>query len=126
MEAAGADAENFTQWDRLFHQRIADGKAQVHFGGSTDDLTGAVELELADAILKSPELSVMGGFKLTDLGVGTLTLKVKMNLKKMKRARIEDMVKGWFIGHFEPSLLKTDQFEVGLLQRSKGPETPPH
>lgn len=59
-----------------------NGKAQVHYGGSTDDLTGAVELELADAILKSPELSVMGGFKLSDLGVGTLTLKVKMNLKQ--------------------------------------------
>jgi DNA-binding FadR family transcriptional regulator len=25
MEAAGADAERFTQWDRIFHQRIADG-----------------------------------------------------------------------------------------------------
>lgn len=59
-----------------------DGKAQIHYGGSTDDLTGAVELELADAILKSPELSVMGGLKLTDLGVGTFTLKVKMNLKQ--------------------------------------------
>lgn len=58
------------------------GKAQVHYGGSTDDLTGAVELELADAVLKSPELSMMGGFKLTDLGVGTLTLKVKMGLKQ--------------------------------------------
>lgn len=58
------------------------GKAQVHYGGSTEDLTGAVELELADAVLKSPELSMMGGFKLTDLGVGTLTLKVKMGLKQ--------------------------------------------
>ena len=58
------------------------GKAQVHYGGSTDDLTGAIELELADAILKSPEVSMMGGFKLTDLGVGTLTIKVKMNLKQ--------------------------------------------
>lgn len=25
MEAAGADAERFTHWDRIFHQRIADG-----------------------------------------------------------------------------------------------------
>jgi quercetin dioxygenase-like cupin family protein len=40
----------------------------------------------------------------------------------MKRAKLEDMVKGWFIGHFEPSLLKTDQFEVGLLTRKKGPD----
>jgi len=42
----------------------------------------------------------------------------------MKRAKLNDMVKGWFIGHFEPSILKTDQFEVGVLQRKKGGEEP--
>lgn len=58
------------------------GKMQVHFGGSTDDMTGAVDLELADAILRSPELSIQGGLRLQDLGVGTFTLKIRMNLKQ--------------------------------------------
>lgn len=34
------------------------------------------------------------------------------------------MVKGWFIGDFEPSILKTKDFEVGLLTRYPGKETP--
>jgi quercetin dioxygenase-like cupin family protein len=34
--------------------------------------------------------------------------------------KIKDYVRGWFIGNFEPSLLKTDQFEVGLLTHKKG------
>ncbi len=59
-----------------------NGKMQMHYGGSTDDMTGQVELELADAVLRSPELSVQGGLRLQDLGVGTFTLKVKMNLKQ--------------------------------------------
>jgi type II secretion system protein N len=58
------------------------GKVAVHYGGTPDDLTGAVELELADAILRSPELSIQGGLQLQDLGVGTFTLKVKMALKQ--------------------------------------------
>ena len=31
----------------------------------------------------------------------------------MKTYNIKDMKHGWFIGNFEPSMLKTDQFEVG-------------
>ncbi len=57
------------------------GSAKVHWGGSTDDLSGAVDLELADAMLKQPELNLQGGLRLTDLGVGTLTLKVRIGLK---------------------------------------------
>jgi quercetin dioxygenase-like cupin family protein len=30
------------------------------------------------------------------------------------------MTKGWFVGNFEPTVLKTDQFEVGLKQYKKG------
>jgi len=44
----------------------------------------------------------------------------------MKKQRIEDMWRGWFIGNFEPSLLKTDQFEVGLLTHKKGEVWPKH
>ena len=37
----------------------------------------------------------------------------------MKLDRIENFKRGWFIGNFEPSLLKTN-FEVGLQQSKKG------
>lgn len=38
----------------------------------------------------------------------------------MKIARIEEMTKGWFIGNFEPSLLKTNAVEVALKKYKKG------
>jgi hypothetical protein len=37
----------------------------------------------------------------------------------MKHANINDFTKGWFVGNFEPSLLKED-FEVGLHQHTAG------
>ncbi len=58
------------------------GSAKVHYGGSTEDLSGNVDLELADAILKSPELNMEGGLKLADLAMGAITIKVKMGLKQ--------------------------------------------
>lgn len=36
------------------------------------------------------------------------------------------MTRGWFIGNFEPSILKTKEFEVGLLTHSKGEYWAPH
>lgn len=36
------------------------------------------------------------------------------------------MIRGWFIGNFEPSVLKTDQFEVGLLTHPAGEKWPHH
>lgn len=56
-----------------------NGSAKVHVGNQGEELNGDVDLELADAILKSPELE--GGLRMTDLGLGTVTLKVKMGLK---------------------------------------------
>lgn len=38
----------------------------------------------------------------------------------MRVARIENMTKGWFIGNFEPSLLKTNDVEVALKKYNKG------
>ena len=38
----------------------------------------------------------------------------------MKVAKLEDMVKGWFIGNFEPSLLKTNDVEVAVKSYKKG------
>ena len=37
----------------------------------------------------------------------------------MKQAHIKDFVKGWFVGNFEPSLLKAD-FEVGVAKHKAG------
>jgi hypothetical protein len=37
----------------------------------------------------------------------------------MKRAHIQDFVKGWIVGNFEPSLLKAD-FEVGVATHTAG------
>lgn len=32
----------------------------------------------------------------------------------MRTARLEDMVKGWFVGNFEPTLIKTNDVEVAV------------
>ena len=38
----------------------------------------------------------------------------------MELHKLEDMFKGWFIGDFEPSILKTDQFEVAYHTHKAG------
>tara|TARA_R110000803_G_scaffold25801_1_gene61576 strand:- start:11481 stop:11801 length:321 start_codon:yes stop_codon:yes gene_type:complete len=38
----------------------------------------------------------------------------------MKKYNINDMVKGWFMGNFEPTLHNTDLFEVAVKRYSKG------
>ncbi len=40
--------------------------------------------------------------------------------------KLEDMVKGWFIGDFEPSLFKTKDFEVGVKFYKAGDIEPEH
>jgi quercetin dioxygenase-like cupin family protein len=44
----------------------------------------------------------------------------------MKVSRIEDMKDGWFIGDFEPSILRTPNFEVGYKFHKKGEDWPAH
>lgn len=44
----------------------------------------------------------------------------------MKKTRIEDYKRGWFIGNFEPSVLKTPAFEVSYMRHSKGEYWAPH
>ena len=44
----------------------------------------------------------------------------------MKVYELKDFVRGWFIGDFEPSILRTADFEVGLLSHSKGEYWAPH
>ena len=36
------------------------------------------------------------------------------------------MVKGWFVGDFEPSVYKTKEFEVGYFTHKKGEKWPFH
>lgn len=38
----------------------------------------------------------------------------------MKINNLQNMVKGWFIGNFEPSLLKTNDCEVAVKEYKKG------
>ena len=44
----------------------------------------------------------------------------------MKTYKLENMIKGWFVGDFEPSVLRTKDFEVAVLERKKGLERPMH
>ena len=44
----------------------------------------------------------------------------------MKLSNIKDMTRGWFIGDFEPSILRTKDFEVGVLTHKKGEVWPKH
>ena len=38
----------------------------------------------------------------------------------MRIANIDDMVKGWFVGNFQPTLFKTNDVEVALKRYCKG------
>lgn len=38
----------------------------------------------------------------------------------MKTAKLEDMIKGWFIGNFEQTLLRTNDVEVAVKSYNKG------
>ncbi len=38
----------------------------------------------------------------------------------MKYANLNEMIGGWFLGDFEPSIYKTNQFEVGIKEYKKG------
>jgi NDP-sugar pyrophosphorylase family protein len=44
----------------------------------------------------------------------------------VKKSKLENMTRGWLIGNFEPSILKTDTFEVGYLKHHKGQIWPAH
>lgn len=38
----------------------------------------------------------------------------------MKQVKLEDMIKGWFVGDFEPTLIKTSEVEVAVKEYRKG------
>ena len=44
----------------------------------------------------------------------------------MKKYDIKDFKNGWIIGNFEPSILKTKNFEVAVLSHPKNQKWPKH
>jgi len=44
----------------------------------------------------------------------------------VKKNKLQHMTRGWLIGNFEPSILKTEQFEVGYLKHKKNEFWAPH
>ena len=38
----------------------------------------------------------------------------------MKIAKLEDMIKGWFVGNFDPTLFRTNDVEVAVKSYNKG------
>jgi len=44
----------------------------------------------------------------------------------MQILNLKDYIRGWFIGNFEPSVLKTDQFEISVQRYKKGEFVKPH
>lgn len=46
--------------------------------------------------------------------------------EKMKINQLENMVKGWLVGDFDPSMLKTKDFEVAIKRYKAGDGEPRH
>lgn len=44
----------------------------------------------------------------------------------MKVSKLNDMFRGWVVGNFDPSLYKTDDFEVAVKTYKKGDYEPKH
>jgi quercetin dioxygenase-like cupin family protein len=44
----------------------------------------------------------------------------------IRHGELKDYFRGWFIGDFEPSILRTEDFEVGVLTHKAGEEWPSH
>ena len=44
----------------------------------------------------------------------------------MKKARLNDMAKGWFVGDFTPTAFTSDQCEVAIKSYQKGDGDPAH
>jgi quercetin dioxygenase-like cupin family protein len=44
----------------------------------------------------------------------------------MKTAKLDDMVKGWFVGNFNPTLLKTNDVEIAVKEYKKGDKEEKH
>ena len=60
------------------------GSLKVHYGGTPEDLTGSIDLDMTDAELVRPDIAVKGQgvVRVQDLGLGNVTLKIRMALKQ--------------------------------------------
>lgn len=38
----------------------------------------------------------------------------------MRVENLNEMIRGWFVGNFNPAVMKSDQFEVGVKKYNKG------
>jgi len=52
-------------------------------------------------------------------------LQLKYGSIKSKET-LDNMKRGWLVGNFEPSILRTEQFEVAYMRHKKGEYWPPH
>ncbi len=73
---------------------LHSGSLQIHWGGSAEDFKGKIDLELSNAVLRSPKLDLQGGIALTDLKMGLLTFKTVIdkvaNIAILKGQSIKD------------------------------------
>lgn len=44
----------------------------------------------------------------------------------MKHFNLKDMTKGWFVGDFDPTIIKTQEFEVAVKKYNAGDEEKSH
>jgi len=58
---------------------LLSGKAKVHWGGTHEDFSGKIDLELGDAVMRSPRLEVQGGLAMADLHMGVLSATVNID-----------------------------------------------
>jgi mannose-6-phosphate isomerase-like protein (cupin superfamily) len=53
--------------------------------------------------------------------VNSFYIRIKNHIfPESQRFQLDDFVRGWFVGNFEPSIVKTDKYEIGLLTHNKG------
>lgn len=50
----------------------------------------------------------------------TLKNTLKKGLTNLKKRNLNEMINGWLIGDFEPSIFKTKDFEVAIKKYKKG------
>jgi hypothetical protein len=98
LRKMGLDRAAFAFQDKLRGDLdgLLSGSVTLHYGGTVEELDGAIDLTISDATLRQPsvELPKMGRLELTDLRMGTLTAKVTIDKKAkiaiLKAARGSD------------------------------------
>ena len=81
LEKMGVGARALAFQDQLSGELdgLLSGNLRVHWGGTHEDFTGQINLEIEDAVLRSPRLEVQGGLVMRDLMMGVLTAKVTID-----------------------------------------------